>query len=211
MARHVSAVIAAAGLSSRMGAFKPLLPFRGATVAEWAVRSAQAWGARQIYLVLGFRGQEIARRFQGQATVIPVWNLKYRESDMFLSIRLGLERAAPLGGSVFLLPGDLPAVDEQTGRRLLEALERTEALWGRPVWQGRGGHPVLLSSQAAALVRNYQGPDGLRGALRSLPEPPLEVPGGPEIRMDLDTPEDYQALRQREGDKQYAAVRNETI
>ena len=35
--RTVGAVVAAAGLSSRMGAFKPLLPFDGATVIERCV------------------------------------------------------------------------------------------------------------------------------------------------------------------------------
>lgn len=209
MCQSVTAVIAAAGMSRRMGAFKPLLPFRGATVIEWTVRTALSWGAQRIFLVLGHRGAELARRFQAQAEVTPVFNPAYRTGDMFSSVWLGLDQAVLYGGAVFLMPGDVPAVDRRTGLRLRTELAKPGTLWVRPIWRGRGGHPVLLSPAAAIQVLRYQGPDGLRGALRSLPEPPGEIPGGPEIHMDLDTPEDYRLLRQREGEGENATVWNE--
>ena len=41
----IGAIVAAAGLSSRMGAFKPLLPFEGATVIERCLANLRGAGA----------------------------------------------------------------------------------------------------------------------------------------------------------------------
>ena len=205
------AVIAAAGLSSRMGAFKPLLPFRGKTVVECTVDSALSWGAELVLLVVGHRGAEIAERFSGNSGVEVLFNRDYAESDMFTSMRIGLAFAEKADKAVFLLPGDIPAVGQKTGMKLYTGLQKNRALWARPVYQGRGGHPVLLSPLAVRLVMHYAGKDGLRGALRSLPEPPLELSAGPQIHMDLDTPENYEMLRYWEGENCDAAIWNKTI
>lgn len=55
----ICALIPAAGLSSRMGDFKPLLPFRGKTVIESSVESALSGGADSVTVVTGYRSEEI--------------------------------------------------------------------------------------------------------------------------------------------------------
>ena len=54
--KRTGAVIAAAGLSSRMGAFKPLLPFGEFSVAGHLVAMLKAEHADPIVVVTGFRG-----------------------------------------------------------------------------------------------------------------------------------------------------------
>ena len=46
--RKIGAVVAAAGLSSRMGDFKPLLPFDGVTVIERCIANLRAAGASAL-------------------------------------------------------------------------------------------------------------------------------------------------------------------
>ena len=56
---NIAAVLLAAGRSRRMGAFKPLLPFGGVTVAEACVASLRAGGAGEVVVVVGHRGGEV--------------------------------------------------------------------------------------------------------------------------------------------------------
>ena len=52
---RLGAVVSAAGRSSRMGDFKPLLPVGGLPLLETAIRALQAGGAEQIWVVTGHR------------------------------------------------------------------------------------------------------------------------------------------------------------
>lgn len=58
MNNRFAAIVPAAGLSSRMGAFKPLLPFGSQTVIEASVENALSTAERAV-IVLGRRGDEI--------------------------------------------------------------------------------------------------------------------------------------------------------
>ncbi|MFT4005758.1 MAG: NTP transferase domain-containing protein [Lacrimispora sp.] len=51
----VCGLILAAGLSSRMGDFKPLMPFKGKALIESTIDSMLAAGVKQIVIVLGYR------------------------------------------------------------------------------------------------------------------------------------------------------------
>lgn len=55
----VNGLILAAGLSRRMGEFKPLMRFGGKTLIECTVESMLCAGVSQVVLVLGYRGEEI--------------------------------------------------------------------------------------------------------------------------------------------------------
>jgi len=55
---EISAVILAAGYSSRMGFFKPLSMLDGRVALEWAVRSVTGAGIGDVVVVTGFRREE---------------------------------------------------------------------------------------------------------------------------------------------------------
>ena len=61
--KQVGAVIAAAGLSSRMGDFKPLLPFGKACIAHHLVEMLKQAGVSPIVMVTGYRGEEENQQF----------------------------------------------------------------------------------------------------------------------------------------------------
>lgn len=188
-ARRVAAVVAAAGLSSRMGAFKPLLPLGKQTLLEAALAPLRAAGASPIVVVTGYRGAEIEARLRGQA-VLCVRNDDYAASDMLASLRLGLRALKGGFDRVLLLPGDAAGILAETVRRLLE----TEGEVLCPVFDGRPGHPAALSAAAARDLLDYDGPDGLRGFLRTRTVCEMET-HDPGAALDADTPEDYEKLR----------------
>ncbi len=55
---NIHGLILAAGLSSRMGAFKPLMRIRGQSLLALSVESLLTGGATEITVVLGYRARD---------------------------------------------------------------------------------------------------------------------------------------------------------
>ena len=186
--RKIGAVVAAAGLSSRMGAFKPLLPFDGATVIERCLANLRGAGAEDIVVVTGHRAAELSETLRGSSVTL-VHNPKYAATQMFDSLCLGLRALPEDRDTILLTPGDVPLVRVETVRALLAA----GAGFACPVCAGRRGHPVALDAFWRDALLAYSGEGGLRGAVTALRIPTAEVEvADPGMHLDLDTPEDYQ-------------------
>ena len=186
---RLGAVVSAAGRSSRMGDFKPLLPVGGLPLLETAIRALQAGGAEQIWVVTGHRAAEL-RPLLERTGAREVYNPAYADADLFASVRLGLRAAAGCGRILFL-PGDVALFRPHTVRTM--AARQADLVL--PRCRGETGHPVLLGAACAGYVLDYGGPGGLRGALAHVPgrREILDVPD-PGILLDADTPGDYRAL-----------------
>ena len=186
----IGAVIAAAGLSSRMGAFKPLLPFDGTTVIERCIANLRAAGASELVVVTGHRAEELQARLHRSGVKL-VHNPRYAETQMFDSLCLGLRALPDDCGIILLTPGDVPLVQPETIRALLCAPGGFRC----PVCAGRRGHPAALDAAYRDALLAYGGEGGLRGAVTALDIPVTEVPvndGG--MLLDLDTPADYENI-----------------
>lgn len=187
MNRKIGAVVAAAGLSSRMGAFKPLLPFDGATVIARCIANLRAAGAADVVVVTGYRAEELTAHLRG-CDVTLVHNPHYAETQMFDSLCLGLRALPEDCKAILLTPGDVPLVKPETVRALLAA----GAGFACPVCAGRRGHPVALDAAYRSALLEYTGEGGLRGAVAALGIPVTEVEvDDAGMPLDLDTPEDY--------------------
>lgn len=189
----ICALIPAAGLSRRMGSFKPLLPLGDSTVIECTVERALAWAERAV-VVAGFQGDRVAaalERFGERATC--VYNPDYAVTDMLRSVQLGAA-ALPACEAFFLLPGDMPAVSPDTFRALLEARTRQGGALVFPTVAGRRTHPPLVDAALIPEILAYRGRDGLRGLWRGLESVCVPV-SDPGVTLDLDTPEDYERCK----------------
>ena len=189
-------LILAAGLSSRMGQFKPLLPLRGRTVLENTVDSMLDAGVEEPVVVLGYRAAELealVKSRYGNGRVRLAYNRRYAETDMLASIREGLA-ALPSCRAFFLLPGDMPLVTGKTFRLLGQAMPEGNGSIVFPLVYGRRAHPPLIGSAFIGPICRYGGTDGLRGFWRTQQEHILDVPAeDPGCCQDLDTPQQYQS------------------
>lgn len=192
--RPLGAVLTAAGRSIRMGRWKPLLPVGGVPLLETGIRALRAGGVQRIYVVTGHRAEEL-RPLLARLGAEEVHNPDYARTDMFASVRLGLERAAQDCGAVFLLPGDV-ALFRSHSVRTMEQLRRARgAELVIPRFRGERGHPVLLSPACIAHALAWSGAGGLRGALDAFsgPREHADLPD-PGLLLDADTPADFQRL-----------------
>lgn len=190
---ELSAIILAAGYSSRMGALKPLLDLGGRTLLERATRTFAAIGIDDIVVVVGHRGDEVGAAAEacGARTAA---NPRY-DVGMYSSVQAGVA-AVPEGRSVFLLPVDCPLVRPETAGRVARAAARHGAEVALPVYDGASGHPPLLGPALRADILQTAPPGGLRELLSGRREPPLRVQvDDPGVAQDADTRSDLGRLR----------------
>jgi len=146
---RLNGLILAAGLSSRMGKFKPLLDGKGKTVIERTVKSMLGGGAERITVVLGYNAQaveNVLRQNFADSKLSFAYNDKYLETDMLYSIKCGLS-ALPDCDGFFLLPGDMPGVNVQTFVKLADAVKQLDISWEKTVRKTGLGQRNLLFPQ----------------------------------------------------------------
>lgn len=189
----IGALITAAGLSSRMGTFKPLLPYKDTTIIGHVIELLKKAGAEPVVVVSGYRADELKSHLEGLKVEV-VENTEYASTQMFDSVKMGLRALAGKCDRVAFMPVDVPDISPELVRRIFEI----EGKIVRPVYRGRPGHPVMLDASLIEEICGYQGERGLRGAMEAtgyeIVEPEAEDDG---IYNDLDTPEDYRNLLQR--------------
>lgn len=189
----IRALILAAGLSRRMGEFKPLLPLRGRTLIENSVESVLAGGADTALVVTGYRAAEVeavlARSFGPQVQFVR--NEAYASTDMMRSVQIGAA-ALPACNAFFLLPGDMPVIAKETFSKLLAARKASSAPVFFPSLKGYRKHPPLIDATLIPEILFFDGDGGLRELWKIHEETIITVPvDDPGVWIDLDTPEDY--------------------
>lgn len=189
----IAAVVLAAGWSSRMEAFKPLLPFGAGTVVEhivWVLRQA---GIEQIHVVYGHRADEMAPKLASLG-VTSVHNLDF-DQGMYSSIKAGIASLPETVTNCLLLPVDVPLLRASTIGRVVKAAAEGGAAVIHPTFHGTRGHPPVISRALFSHILRYDGAGGLR-ALLAMHESATQ-----EIAVfdwgclaDMDTREDYYRL-----------------
>ena len=191
---RVSAVLTAAGESTRMGRPKPLLPWRGVTLVEYQVASLTAAGATEVVVVLGHRHEEVSPHVEGHG-VRYVVNRRYRDGRS-TSIRAGIAETAPDAEAIVLLGVDQPRPPEIVAETLASHLDSGAPITS-PRRNGRGGHPIVFSSalrgELNAITEEGQ---GIRQVFQAHRDEVNEIEiDDPAIHLDLNTAEDYDRAR----------------
>src|SRR5271169_3104511 len=101
-----SAVILAAGTSTRMGTVKQLLPLDGRPLLQHVLDNVRASQAREIVLVLGFAAEAIEREIEAH-NVRVVINQNYQQG-MGASLRAGLSAVDPQAEAALIVLADQP-------------------------------------------------------------------------------------------------------
>ena len=193
---RLTAIILAAGLSSRMGRFKPLLPLGDTTVVERVVGLYRDAGVEDSCVVLGHRAEEVKAAL-GPHGVRSVVNWRFEEG-MFSSIQAGV-CALPEGcRGFFVHPVDVPLVRRSTVTALVEAFTAYGDDICHPCFDGRRGHPPLVPAMLASEVLKWTGEGGLRGCWLAWDMLMRDVAVADQgILWDMDTEADYRRMLAR--------------
>ena len=190
---RLSGIILAAGLSSRMGAFKPLMEIGGRPMIAYVVGMMRRAGAAPIVVVTGHNREALEAALAPQADVECVFNPEYATTQQLESLRLAIGALRGRTKRVMISPADVPLVSDATAQRLRD----TDGDFVRPIWSGEYGHPVFLKASWFDYLAAYDGPGGLRGAMERSGCRLVDLPVGDRgTVLDNDTPQDVLRLLQ---------------
>lgn len=192
----LSVLVLAAGYSSRMGAFKPLLPLGPTTLLERVVKLFQCAGIEDIRVVVGHRAEEIEPSVRALGARA-IFNPEYPQG-MFSSILAGVKALEADVRAFFLLPTDIPLVREATIRTLIDAHRHHPTCIIYPRFLDLRGHPPLIPVDVLRdeLSTNPRG--GLRDILSRHEGEAVDVDVIDEgILTDCDTMADFERLQAR--------------
>lgn len=204
---NLKGIILAAGLSSRMEAFKPLLTLKNKTMIEHSVESMLVAGVQEVIVVLGHRAaavEAVLRKHDQAFRLVLVQNRNYAKTDMFASVKIGLASLTACD-AFYLLPGDMPAVHSRTYLALQKALAGKKALVAFPVMDGRRKHPPLVAWECAQSILRSESTGGLREVWQQFEPRIIHVPVMDRgCLLDADTKGDYRTLLEYVGSSVFA-------
>ncbi len=183
----VSAILLAAGKSSRMGKLKQLMPLGNSTILEQTLDNLLGSKAAEVIVVLGYKAEEVTKRLSGRPVKVVV-NPLYRKG-MSTSIAAGLKFVDSQAQAVMLVLGDQPYIDSPTINRLIDAFGSDKKGIAIPTHRGQRGHPLIFNKNYQKQLYSLSGDIGGREIIKEHPDDVLEVPVDCEgIVIDIDTP-----------------------
>jgi molybdenum cofactor cytidylyltransferase len=211
-ASDVVGIVPASGASSRMGTPKGLLRLAGRTFARRVVEALVEGGCDRAVVVVRAGDEATAR--EARAAGAEIMENPDPGEGPITSLRLALERLPGDVRWVVWLPLDHPRVRGGTVRALVEAMRAAEGRDGTGAGAGAGGEPEppVLALPLHGGERGHPAVFG-RAVFAELLDP--DVDGGartvvhrhldagtvllvetddPGVLVDVDTPEEYEAL-----------------
>ncbi len=205
----VSAILLAAGASTRFGAQKLLVPVAGVPLVCWAARHARAAGIAELVVVLGRQAVAVQAALAGDASswhpgpaeegpgspgdgpppLRFVRNRRYA-AGMAGSIRAGVRAVAAHAAAALVLLGDQPAVAPPVIDRLIDYWRTGGGAIVAPSYRGFRGNPVLFDRALFPELLRLRGDEGARGIIAAQPHRLVLVPFDREPPPDVDTPAD---------------------
>ena len=190
-------VILAAGASSRMGQAKQLLEVEGELLLHRIIRIGQEAGFSPLIVVTGARQETIAPHLEGlpvQQAHNPDWATGMGSSvAVGLGAALGLSPGAPAAGFVLT---DQPYVSAALLRGMKARLLDTEAVGIAATYQQTLGVPAIFRAVLYPELRQLNGQKGAKPLLQKYADELIAYPF-PQGHIDLDTPADWAAYRNR--------------
>ncbi|SDZ08036.1 nucleotidyltransferase family protein [Tindallia californiensis] len=193
----LAVIILAAGYSSRMKAFKPLLPFGSVTVIEYIIQTFLDAGIDHIYVVAGFRKDELEVILKKYPVNIVI-NHHY-DQGMYSSIKEGVRGLQKNYKGFLLHPVDIPLVKVSTIKEIVTSYRATKKGIVYPSYQMKKGHPPVISSKYIADLLSFDGTGGLKAFLKKYDDTDghfvnVEDEG---ILLDMDYYKEYEVLKKQ--------------
>ena len=194
----VSAIVLAAGLSSRMqGQQKLFLPYQEKTILEQVISELLVSKATEVIVVSSpLTHAKIKAMSLSGITLVSNPDHKL---GMTTTIQKGVQAASSgINGHMVCL-GDMPRITTAEYDQLISSFNVSYADDSKaiflPFYQGQKGNPVIFSAAYREDILAHQDMEGCRGIVHSnlshLTKVAMETD---HVLVDVDTPEDYERL-----------------
>ena len=188
----ISAVVLAAGASTRMGVQKLLLPLGDQPIVRRTVRQICDAGFDEVVVVVGHEWERVVAALEG-LPIRHVLNPAFA-TGMGSSFRTAVEHLSDSAAAMFAL-ADQPFVTTNEYRAVLEAYTPGAPAIVSVRYGDVTAPPHLFSREFFPELAQLQ--HGARSVLERHRDQTTVLPFPPDLLMDIDTPEDYQNARFR--------------
>ncbi len=186
----VTGLVLGAGGSRRLGRPKQLLPYGEETLLGHVLATARSCEFHQLVVALGGAADGVREQVDlGGADVVV--NESFG-SGCSSSIAKALGAVDPRADVLVLMLGDQPGVTPATVRALLAA--RGDAPLAVCRYDDQRGHPFAFARRTFEELANLHGDKGVWRLLDQRADDVVEVPVAGNVPLDVDTPEDYEAV-----------------
>lgn len=186
----VTGLVLGAGGSRRLGRPKQLLPYGDGTLLDHTVAVARACNFDQLVVPIGGASDEVAERVDLSGADVVV-NYAYGEGCSS-SIAAALDVVNQRCEVLVLMLGDQPGVTPATVRALIDA--RGDAPLAVCRYDDGRGHPIAFHRNVFPQLADLHGDKGVWRLLDERAGDVVDVPIAGNVPLDVDTPEDYQAV-----------------
>src|SRR5215469_768373 len=192
----ITAIVPAAGMSTRMGQNKLFLPFQGKPLIGHAVDTLLASAVAEVIVVLGHDAGKLRERLAGKQVRF-VDNPSYREG-LSTSIRAGINAVSAQAVGIMIYLADQPLLEPDEVNLLIRAFAEARNAHKNivvPVYHGQRGNPVIVDVSYKEAILDVVGETGCRRVIKRNPDRVLvvEMETDHAIR-DVDTMEEYERL-----------------
>jgi molybdenum cofactor cytidylyltransferase len=188
---RVAGLVLAAGGSRRLGQPKQLLPFGDATLLDHTLGTARACGFDQLVCVVGGSAGPI--REAVDLTGADVVENRDFGTGCSSSIAAALGAVDPRCDVLVLMLGDQPGVTPATVAALLDG--RGDAPLAACRYDDGRGHPLAFARSTFPELAALHGDKGVWKLLDRRANDVVDVPVAGAVPIDVDTWDDYHAVR----------------
>jgi molybdenum cofactor cytidylyltransferase len=186
----ITGLVLGAGGSRRLGRPKQLLPYGDGTLLDHTVATARACGFDQLVVPIGGASDDVAERVDLSGADVVV-NYAYGEGCSS-SIAAALETVNQRCELLVLMLGDQPGVTPATVHALIDG--RGDAPLAVCRYDDGRGHPIVFHRSVFPQLADLHGDKGVWRLLDERAGDVVDVPIAGNVPLDVDTPEDYQAV-----------------
>ena len=190
----IHGLIISAGLSGRMGKFKPLLAYKGKSFIQNVVLRLNSV-CDKIIIVTGHKANEVKEdinQLNINSNIEFVHNESF-EKGMFTSLQAGLQKVGDCEWVLYHLV-DQPGLPEKFYKEFVEHID-DKYNWIQPKIKEQKGHPVLIHKSLIDHILSASGDSNLREVSNNtMVKKKFWECGYKEIFQDIDTEEDYSEL-----------------
>ena len=191
--KKISAIILAAGTSSRMGFLKQTANIKGKSLLELVLDKVRKFPFHEIIIVLGYKHEEVMKTLKLEYEKVVI-NEEY-EKGMSSSLKKGVLNISKDSEAFAIFLADMPLIKEKSIEKVINEFNERSCLIVAPIFNKVIGHPVIFHRNLIPEIINLEGDIGAKKVIEKYKDEACFIEIDDEgVLIDIDTPKDLEKV-----------------
>jgi molybdenum cofactor cytidylyltransferase len=191
--KKISAIILAAGTSSRMGFLKQTANIKGKSLLELVLDKVRKFPFHEIIIVLGYKHEEVMKTLKLEYEKVVI-NEEY-EKGMSSSLKKGVLNISKDSEAFAIFLADMPLIKEESIEKVINEFNERSCLIVAPIFNKVIGHPVIFHKNLIPEIINLEGDIGAKKVIEKYKDEASFIEIDDEgVLIDIDAPKDLEEV-----------------